>query len=646
MQNWNKIRTLTLSLLAALLLAGCSDSQEPDQPEPDILSRFNANGQAWLNLAIATDSKAMTRASDDNGQFEVGEESENAIKDAYLFLFSGTNESDAKFASAYNATIRKDEVSSSGQVSRTLVISNANISPGDNVYAFVLLNNNDGAIKSTLLKSAATEVMFHDGTTIKGGETSFNTFKGIKIKSLHDASNYFLMTSAPMANKPGGTKNPGGATISTLRQLKATAFYPTEKEAEDHPIGNIVVERAAAKVSVVFDGEFEKIIQSKTNDTDKPWLDISKTSDIKWKLDCINTESYLARNVSQSWPALNTKPGDTSAYKDETTYYRFIEETPVDNTDEKQYRTYWAEDFNYDYDSGAVLQSYESDFDINDTYYIHENTIDQDNMLRDRSTALLIRLQLNGGNDFYTFSEDNVDGGVYKYQYLEQLPEHVIQEDGTSANSSFARANTASTRSTQRIPDDIDSRLRKYLFDHVSATGEVKAWLEKYALNNAKDSAYINFRFNWPTGGGRLVFSTEKKTADNDKHIGYFWVEQWARRSSSAADATAKSEFIDTSTGAMKEIKTIFKDTYLNFYDKGYCYYRQPIMHFGNELTPWSSGDYTEKDHLGRFGVVRNNHYTVTIKGFDYIGKPRPEWTMYKYKEEDGKPLSDDDYDK
>lgn len=56
----------------------------------------------------------------------------------------------------------------------------------------------------------------------------------------------------------------------------------------------------------------------------------------------------------------------------------------------------------------------------------------------------------------------------------------------------------------------------------------------------------------------------------------------------------------------------------VDYYQGGVCYYVARIKHFGDVLTPWAYGaTYTAKDHLGRYGVVRNNWYELTINKVD-----------------------------
>ena len=64
-------------------------------------------------------------------------------------------------------------------------------------------------------------------------------------------------------------------------------------------------------------------------------------------------------------------------------------------------------------------------------------------------------------------------------------------------------------------------------------------------------------------------------------------------------------------------------------YEGGICYYIAYIRHFGDE-TPWHSGDDTygkgdkaNEKYLGRYGVVRNNWYDLSIQDFAYPGSPK-----------------------
>lgn len=61
-------------------------------------------------------------------------------------------------------------------------------------------------------------------------------------------------------------------------------------------------------------------------------------------------------------------------------------------------------------------------------------------------------------------------------------------------------------------------------------------------------------------------------------------------------------------------------------YEKGKSYYIARIKHFGDDLTPWKEGDDTYGENnlkwLGRYGVLRNNWYNLTIEKISGPGYP------------------------
>ena len=65
-------------------------------------------------------------------------------------------------------------------------------------------------------------------------------------------------------------------------------------------------------------------------------------------------------------------------------------------------------------------------------------------------------------------------------------------------------------------------------------------------------------------------------------------------------------------------------------YVNGIAYYPITIKHFGDDLTPWSNKTATKADpygttkqsenFLGRYGVLRNNWYNITISSIKNVG--------------------------
>ena len=72
----------------------------------------------------------------------------------------------------------------------------------------------------------------------------------------------------------------------------------------------------------------------------------------------------------------------------------------------------------------------------------------------------------------------------------------------------------------------------------------------------------------------------------------------------------------------------------INTYKKGVTYYIARVKHFGDALTPWSSGKSYETDnasYLGRYGMLRNNWYELqvgNVYGPGYPGVPPVDPTL------------------
>lgn len=66
----------------------------------------------------------------------------------------------------------------------------------------------------------------------------------------------------------------------------------------------------------------------------------------------------------------------------------------------------------------------------------------------------------------------------------------------------------------------------------------------------------------------------------------------------------------------------------LNYYKDGICYYNVFIEHFGDAQTPLDGksivrkSDYDEVKHLGRYGVMRNNWYELSVSSVSGPGSP------------------------
>lgn len=561
-------------LLAAVLLAGCSDSQEPEPSQPDILSRFNADGKAYLTLQIPLGVQSMTRAEDDFG-FKDGDGEEYNVNDAYILIFSGTSEATAKFASAYKVESPTLNTSAYSQITATVTftINDANINTGDKLYVFALLNNNSSAITTTSFP--ATNVAFANGTTLMGGSSAVSDLNNITIGSIKDNSGYFLMTNATLAKD-----NTPGADLQTLVEVPASYFFPTEAQAEANPAGHINVERLAAKTTVeLSDGLTYSILGNS-------YADFAR-GDLSWALDNYNTSSYAYKHLSA------------------VSYQRFVETNAIEAYYPLRYRTHWAEDINYADGATTNFTNYTNStlswnsLDSSIPQYCAENTFDVANMKDNCTTSVLVRLQLNEGLDFYTTSVTGQD-------VIFQPPSTTLEENGTSASSSFSRTRSLKVTYDGTNYATIDDYLRTWLMQNNSG---FRNWVNTYAAGEVN---HVVITLTNDASTGTATVSSVTQTA----------------RASGTTGATA--------FGALN-LETYFASNIsLKYYASGYCYYRVPIRHFGDE-TPWSStasmtnnsttqvygtGDAAANNYLGRYGIVRNNWYNISINSVTHVGSP------------------------
>ena len=250
--------------------------------------------------------------------------------------------------------------------------------------------------------------------------------------------------------------------------------------------------------------------------------------------------------------------------------------------------------------------------DIGTSDYCAENTMDLAHMNIKNSTSVLVRLNLNNYASFYTTSVTGSD-------IIYQLPTNPDSEEGTSAKESFARQlSSAAPRRATKTDDPhyyvssartIDEYLREWLMQTNSAA---RKWVNDYAAGDANRikidlyGATTSVKCG-PAGGGRATVKCTQK----------------ARTLGSTGDIAFSALGLDT---------YFANNITVNYYEDGYCYYLVPIMHFGDTQTPWQSaaamtgstasaayGD-NNAAYLGRYGVVRNNWYNISITGVNHVG--------------------------
>lgn len=575
---------LPLALAATLALGACSSDNVVDNGGSNPID-LSKGGFVKMSLNLPTDNNRGSRAKLDDGLAN-----EYGIKNAYLVLFEGaTNESEDKavIKGAYVLSNKDFEMVGNDHVTITKRIAFANDTKpqtGKKLYALVVLNNNG------LFTVDATKHELTFASNVTPGEyattANFANFsKAIASTSANGktpfaadvATNGIFMTNAPLCTKHGGNADPGtDAAIKTLADV-TNNIYTTEAEAKSKPAAEIYVERAVAKVTV--QSKNGTLVANSTNTASKINYQLNN-----WAVDNTNKKSYIVRQYDENWNKLNSdKVATTDNYK-----YRFVWNTPVNPnaTDaNKLYRTAFAQDPEYEtttanaanYNQMASNASMSTAFGNSTEFgnehpqYCNENTFKVEAQNQDQTTRVVLGVQMSEpgkatyGADLYT-----VNGNKEVVYTKETLAE----------------------------------RLKNILLKESA----VKTWVKAHATEPSFD---ITFNAN-EAGATTITKATFKgKTA-----------------------AGAAEETLETFTTDLdKALPNIVR------YKGGVAYYAVRIKHFGDtEGTPWNvdgqgvtaggnsliypnpSAGASDGWFLGRYGVVRNNWYDISVNNIQTLG--------------------------
>lgn len=378
------------------------------------------------------------------------------------------------------------------------------------------------------------------------------------LESKDITSKNILMMNSPFAVAPGYNTEPTSTDVNILVPLTADMIKPTAVEAEANP-ANIYVERAVAKTTFNI-GSVAKVGSTA--------LDFAVEG---WTLDHTNKKMYFMRNTTGAGTFMKYASGASVTDK-----YRFVGSTEVEDGSgfgNDKYRIYWAIDPNYD----SHADDFDNYTDFSTVYgdanpqYCYENTFNVDNQTYQNTTRVLVKAKIGDGSDFYTYN-----GG-----------------------------NTTYTE---------DNMLKKFKAEYI-ARPEVATWFNE----NAKD-AIVEFGendFNLTTtidATNRVTVTGITLTSDGqaDMKTGY-------------AEPPQTTELL-----AILNQNEVYK------YEGGIAYYPVLIRHFDDTQAPWNTGEAwedpapsagnsypgtnKEANYLGRYGMVRNNWYDLTITAVKKIG--------------------------
>lgn len=584
------------------------------------LASFAEGGYAKVSINLPSSSNS-NRANDN---FDDGLASEYHVNNAKLVLFQGESEGEATFHSAYDLNVGMDGYKDNpNQITTTTrIISRLNdASQGTNptgkyLYALVVLNDNGLFVIDKDKKGEKLTVAGQDMTG--KGLADLQTL-AVPSSTSDFKSKGLLMTNAPLAKEAGGGSTAPGGNVVTLVDF-TNSVYHTEAEAQKNTATDVYVERAVAKVTMA-QSNGDKLLLTGTTSSDVHFIGSDGKSNGKeihwkivgWDLDVTNNSSYLVRNTT------NTHAATWNGLKSEkvTNGYRFVGSNEV-KTGKSLYRTYWAEDPNYssfDALNFTYLPSTQTDFTktfgSDNPKYCFENTFDVDHQVKQGTTRVMVKVQLTDENNpavtFYTFNGDN--SRLYKKADFEKrIKEAILREPN------------------------------------------VEAWVKKNNGTTDDPNIVTNLELATKTvnENGHDVTVVDRNDADGQIHLTDFTVEVGGKKFNKASLLIALNEKLPEGSKKTalsdKELAEALNLGKLVSYEGGYAYYPIRIKHFGKDDTPWneetnapttkpSQGATTaliypgtdptrSNNYLGRYGVLRNNWYDISVSKISAIGSP------------------------
>lgn len=356
----------------------------------------------------------------------------------------------------------------------------------------------------------------------------------------------------------------GTASPTTLVTINKENIYSSKEKAEaGTSAATVYVERGVAKMTVADPGP--KTVTDKA--TTKPTK--SQVTFSNWALDITNKKTYAVHNIdglstdfSDIWTTPRFIGTNSRVYWGKDPNYNLAELNTADDVNDKKRK----EEFNF-IDATSKI---DKDFGETNPVYCLENTFNLANMYQGQTTRVIFKATYTPKDDAGNPLAEQ-DGTFYTIGNM------------TTILKAAALETAVNTAATSVLPGcTVDYTNLKQEGSHVITLADIK--------DSTGTTLVADTDYNGKTG-------TQIVKEINDK-LGLI-------------DGAGHAE-------AMVGINT---------YAQGVTYYIARVKHFGS-LTPWNSGESYGTDngkYLGRYGMLRNNWYELTVGnvyGPGYPGVP------------------------
>ena len=459
-----------------------------------------------------------------------------------------------------------------------------------------------GAIVDVNGTAVTTDVTISDLQALYTMTAPSTTYQG-ELPFVNSTTGHIFMSNAVLFDKQGGTADPGAAFNGhILVYVNPLFIYPSEAAAQTgEKAADIYVERGVAKVTLEGKTAGSKSIDVTAKEYDNTTATLSAEI-VNWTLTNTNLKSYDVRKVPATF-TWNLASKSTSAGTDK---YRFVGNTAVDTpygTALAGYRTYWAEDPNYN--DGVITDLYTAQaadyvatVGESNPLYCFENTFDVANQTVKNTTCAIVQVR--------------------------------VQTDAVSTDKSGTYTNLYTVGENKKIfytKEDVEKLAATRLF----SIAAFQTW----------------FNNNHATGITTLDGADVTLTLSTGPNPTVTAIAVDAAKLKTGYDAIPASVLTDLNSASI--MGGIVR------YEGGLVYYYVRIQHFGKDLTPWNlsgadkewDGSGTPEDlyapkegsptttaliypqgsdtradanYLGRYGVVRNNWYHLNLTTLSGMG--------------------------
>ncbi len=542
----------------AAMTASCSSNE--DLGTAGSGTGTNEAGVGYASITINLPTTSGTRAVDGskNDQFDEGTPSEYAVNDATLLIFQKDGTSENEYK--YIETAKLGNLDPWKNDNTTGITTESTTITAKLEHATVGDGEHCDYYALVILNNeAGTE---NKVTLPSGSTTTYGAWNAATNATnlLLDNTKGFYMANAPEFT----TKDVEPTTLVHIKGI-----YRTKEEAQSKPGTTIHVERGLAKVTVgssTTEGSKDYFAEGGADATGTNYSS-DKVQITKWALDVTNKHSFPVHVTS----GLNDKTtGYPDIWKNEAATTgtapatsRFVSQLPASAFK----RVYWGIDPNYSMDL-TKLDKCKEQFTI---------------------------VKTDGSDATWKSSKD---------------PLYCLENTFDIKNMNQGQTTRVLLKATY-TPNALASATDKTFFMIGNSSDFwTETTLTKQIENKAKEvlntttGVTVTLKGNLLEGGTHVLDATnvEIKEGTEDK-------------------TAVVAGQINTKLGLDKD-KGIGIKTYKN----GESYYIARIKHFGDDLTPWKEGNatYGEKnlEWLGRYGVLRNNWYDLTINKISGPGYP------------------------